>query len=37
MTKNTQSKLKKIGLPVSYVAITAFVIQFICQNLNVCD
>jgi len=37
MTKNTENKLKKLGLPVGYVAITALIVSMICSNLGVCD
>jgi len=34
MTKNKESKLRKIGIPASCVAITALVIEIICNNFN---
>ena len=37
MTKNTESKLKKLGLPIGYVAITALLVSIVCNNLGVCD
>ena len=35
MTKNTESKLKKLGIPVAYVSITATIVSIICHNLGV--
>jgi len=35
MTKNTESKLKKLGIPVGYVSITATIVTIICHNLGV--
>jgi len=37
MTKNTENKLKKIGVPVGYVSITALIVSMICSNLGACD
>ena len=37
MTKNAESKLKKLGLPVGYVAITALIVSMICNNIGACD
>lgn len=35
MTKNTESKLKKLGIPAAYVSITATIVTIICHNLGV--
>ncbi len=37
MTKNTENKLKKIGVPVGYVSITALIVSMICNNIGACD
>jgi len=37
MTKNTENKLKKFGVPVGYVSITALIVSMICSNLGACD
>ena len=37
MAKTTENKLKKIGVPVGYVSITALIVSMICNNLGVCD
>ena len=37
MTKKVESKIAKIGIPASYVGITALVVSLICQNLGACD
>lgn len=37
MTKKTENKLTKIGIPSAYIGITALVVSLICQNLGVCD
>jgi len=35
MTKNVQGKLTKIGVPASYVGITALIVTLICSQLGV--
>ena len=35
MTKKTESKLAKIGVPASYVGITALIVTLICSQLGV--
>lgn len=35
--KQTENKLKKIGVPVGYISITALIVSVICQNLGACD
>jgi len=35
MTKNVENKLAKIGVPVSYIGITALVVTLICSQLGV--
>jgi hypothetical protein len=37
MTKKTESKLRKLGIPASYVAATAILISIIATQLGVCD
>jgi len=37
MTKKIESKLAKIGIPASYIGVTAIVISLIAQHLSVCD
>jgi len=37
MTKTTENKLKKFGLPASYITVTALIVSAICNNLGVCD
>lgn len=35
MTKKAESKLKKLGVPVGYITITATIVTLICHNLGV--
>jgi len=35
MTKNTENKLAKIGVPTAYIGITALVVTLICNTLGV--
>jgi len=37
MVKKIESKLKKIGVPVSYIGVTALIITIIVSQLGVCD
>ena len=38
MTKSkTESKLKKLGVPASYIGITALIISILATQLGVCD
>jgi len=37
MVKKLESKLKKIGVPVSYISVTALIITIIVSQLGVCD
>jgi len=37
MTKKIESKLAKLGVPATYVGVTAIVISLIAQHLSVCD
>jgi hypothetical protein len=37
MTKTTENKLKKFGLPAGYITITALIVSMICNNLGVCN
>ena len=37
MTKKPESKLRKLGIPASYVAATAIIISIIATQLGVCD
>jgi len=37
MTKTTENKLRRFGLPAGYVAITALIVSMICNNLGACD
>jgi len=37
MTKTTQNKLKKFGLPAGYITVTALIVSMICNNLGVCN
>jgi len=37
MTKKTENKLRKLGIPASYVAATAIIISIIATQLGVCD
>jgi len=37
MVKKLESKLKKIGVPVSYISATALIITIIVSQLGVCD
>ena len=35
--KNVESKLAKIGVPASYVGVTALIVSFVCSQMGVCD
>jgi len=35
MTKNVENRLKKIGIPVSYITVTAIIISLVCSQLGV--
>ena len=35
--KNVESKLAKIGVPASYVGITALIVSLVCSQMGVCD
>jgi len=37
MTKKTESKLKRLGVPASYCGIVAILITIIVSQLGVCD
>ena len=37
MTKKTESKLKQLGVPASFVGITALIVTVIVSELGVCD
>jgi len=37
MTKKIESKLKRLGIPASYVAVTAILISIFASQLGVCD
>jgi len=37
MTKKIESKLAKLGVPATYVGVTAIVVSLIAQFLSVCD
>jgi len=37
MVKKIESKLKKIGVPASYIGVTALIISIIVSQLGVCD
>ena len=37
MTKKTESRLAKIGIPASYVGVTALLVSLVCSQLGVCD
>ena len=32
----TQSKLKKLGVPSSYIVVTGIIVYFVCNTLGVC-
>ncbi len=32
----TESNLKRMGVPVAYVSVTAFIVTLLCNNLGVC-
>ena len=34
--QKTENNLKKIGVPVAYVSVTAFIVTLLCNNLGVC-
>jgi len=35
--KNVESKLAKIGVPASYVGVTALIVSLVCSQMGVCD
>jgi hypothetical protein len=35
--KNVESKLAKIGVPASYVGVTALLVSLVCSQMGVCD
>jgi hypothetical protein len=37
MTKKTESRLRQLGIPASYVGVTALIVTIICSQLGVCD
>jgi len=37
MTKKTENRLRKLGIPVSYVGVTAIIITIFASQLGVCD
>ena len=37
MTKKSQAKLKKFGIPSSYVGITAIIVYYVCNTLEACS
>ena len=37
MTKKVESKLAKVGLPASYIGITALLVSLVCQHLGACE
>ena len=34
--EKTQSKLKKLGIPSSYIVITSIIVYYVCNTLGVC-
>ena len=37
MTKKTESRLRKLGIPASYVGVTAIILTIFVTQLGVCD
>ncbi len=37
MTKKIESKLAKIGVPASYIGVTALLVSLVCQHLGGCE
>jgi hypothetical protein len=37
MTKKTESRLRKLGIPASYVGVTAIILTIFATQLGVCD
>ena len=37
MTKKTENRLRQLGVPVSFVGITAIIVTIIVSELGVCD
>jgi hypothetical protein len=35
--KNVESKLAKIGVPASYVGVTALLVSLVCSQMGACD
>jgi hypothetical protein len=36
MSEETEQRLKKFGLPASYVAVTAMIVNMACEHLGAC-
>jgi len=37
MTKKTENRLRKLGIPAAYVGVTAIIITIFASQLGVCD
>ena len=37
MTKKTETRLRKLGIPASYVGVTAIILTIFATQLGVCD
>jgi len=37
MTKKTEGRLRKLGIPASYVGVTAIILTIFATQLGVCD
>ena len=35
--KNVESKLAKIGVPASYIGVTALLVSLVCSQMGACD
>jgi hypothetical protein len=35
--EKTQSNLRKLGIPSSYIGITALIVYYACQTIGACD
>ena len=35
--ENSESKLRKLGIPSSYIGVTALIVYYACQTLGACE
>ena len=37
MTKKTENRLRQLGIPASYVGVTALIVTIMCSQFGACD